>query len=602
MGGTVSSLVFRPPSPTPIPPSEYFYLDVDVHTPLCTNRQDGGCGPPCVGSATSCFSGESDLASLDSSFLSGDDGGDADTVGGHRGPRRGRRVNNVRKGQVYKVPAFFIRRRNATRTLLFSHGNAEDLGEQQERMGISEAPLGACILTLLSLSLSSGMMYARMKDLAMVLGVNVMAYDYTGYGLSVPGPLHTSSSGKPEGPSENMVYRNIEAAFRYLTTVRNVAPSDIVLYGRSLGSGPSCYLAAKTALNGRPVGALILHSPFLSVYRVVADLNGLDMGMVGDMFNNERRAASVRCPTLVIHGMNDEVVPFFHGQRLLAAVPEEYRACPFWVENMGHNHIESRCRRRYIAVVSHFLQMSAPPPVPPPYPSEADAHYRQRTAGGYGAGDPRQPPAFGPQPVPPGSRALPTEVVEGSSFYVNRTWLRHAKFLLREAFADAGCNVDTTSVASGASSAAASNGASSAAAWQRRGGSGTDSRNDMSTGRHQPSASWEGRDDTNASDARDGSDEFAPWRRPQSTPRQAKPKGAPAAVVGAGGAAAPSRHDAAPGPGKGNAMSLDVTSSQQRADGGSGGENARQSIMQRVYGPSEKSRNVQLEAHRARRY
>lgn len=561
MGGTVSSLVFRPPSPTPIPPSEYFYLDVDVHTPLCTYRPGGGggCGGVeaggCVGSAASCFSVESDLASLDNSFLTGDDG-DVDTVGAHRGARGvGGRVNNVRNGQVYKVPAFFIRRRNATRTLLFSHGNAEDLG----------------------------MMYARMKDLAMVLGVNIMAYDYTGYGLSVPGPLHTSSAGKPEGPSENMVYRNIEAAYRYLTTVRDVAPSDIILYGRSLGSGPSCYLAAKTALAGRPVGALILHSPFLSVYRVVADLNGLDLRAVGDMFNNEKRAASVRCPTLVIHGVDDEVVPFFHGQRLLAAVPEEYRACPFWVEGMGHNHIESRCRRRYVAVVAHFLQMTAPPPpAPGPYPGEADARYRHRTAGGYGAGDPRLPAAAacGPRPVPPESRALPTEVVGGSSFYVNRTWLRHARCLLREVFADAGCYVDTTSSSAGPKPAAASR-------QTRTAGPGSDSRNDTSTGRRQASASSrEGSRD----DARDDADEFAPWRRPPSTPRRAASM-APAGGASKGGAAAPSRR--AP-----SSMSLNVTSGSQRSDGGG----ARQSIMQRVYGTSERSRSMQLEANRARRY
>ena len=55
-----------------------------------------------------------------------------------------------------RVPAFFIKRKNATMTFLFSHGNAEDLG----------------------------MLYKRMKTLARSAGVNVLAYDYTGYGLS----------------------------------------------------------------------------------------------------------------------------------------------------------------------------------------------------------------------------------------------------------------------------------------------------------------------------------------------------------------------------------------------------------------------------------
>jgi pimeloyl-ACP methyl ester carboxylesterase len=186
----------------------------------------------------------------------------------------------------YKIPAFFVRRRGAKHTLLFSHGNAEDLG----------------------------MMYKRMKDLALVLCVNVMAYDYTGYGLSVceeklqedadcrefvvdgnnsvGGGSRTGANVERNVPSENMIYRNIEAAYAYLTQTRNIPPRNIILYGRSLGSGPSCYLAAKTALMGESVGGLILHSPFLSVYKVVADVWGMDVR--GDMFNNEKRAGNVR--------------------------------------------------------------------------------------------------------------------------------------------------------------------------------------------------------------------------------------------------------------------------------------------------------------------
>ena len=83
-----------------------------------------------------------------------------------------------------------------------------------------------------------------------------MAYDYTGYG---------KSQGSPE---ETSCYADIEAAYRYLLTVRNTQPEQIVLYGRSLGSGPSCYLAAKTAREGRSVAGVILQSPLLSAYRV----------------------------------------------------------------------------------------------------------------------------------------------------------------------------------------------------------------------------------------------------------------------------------------------------------------------------------------------
>ena len=144
---------------------------------------------------------------------------------------------NTSKGS--RIPAFFIERPNAQVTILFSHGNAEDLG----------------------------MIYDWFNDLARVLRVNIMAYDYTGYG---------KSNGSP---CEESCYADIEAAYQYLQEVRRVQPEQIVLYGRSLGSGPSCYLASKTAKEGQSVGGVILQSPLLSAYRVAFDFR---FTMVGD--------------------------------------------------------------------------------------------------------------------------------------------------------------------------------------------------------------------------------------------------------------------------------------------------------------------------------
>jgi len=487
MGDTISSLVFRPPKPTPIHPSEYFYLDVDVHSPLCTNkRRNGGanCGQE-HGSCgmTQCLdTGESDLASLDNTFISKNPNNASGatincvnqfgTTLNPNQPTPSATVPNMRNGQIYKIPAFFIRRRNASQTLLFSHGNAEDLG----------------------------MMYSRMKDLAMVLGVNILAYDYTGYGLSIPGPAHGSSSsgsggegagGSTEGPSENMIYRNIEAAFHYLTQVRKIPPRQIILYGRSLGSGPSCYLAAKTALNGESVGGLILHSPFLSVYKVVADLNGLDLGLVGDLFHNEKRARNVRCPTLIIHGREDEVVPFWHAQRLLAAIPPEFRAQPYYVEDMGHNHIESRCREQYVKAVLNFLRMGVWQNNRTALGESQQGYAHGSNGAGYSPST--VPTAYsGPSPIPIHERASPSETKENASFYVNKTWLRHAKVLLKEVFADAGCYANSVS----------DDNDSNSSRWSVHG---------QLASRRASQNEVDGYN-KGMSDARDDEDEFAPWR------------------------------------------------------------------------------------------
>ena len=284
MGETISTLVFRPPRPTYLKPTRYFFLDVNQDTPLTLTSSLS-----CVtGSGVGCA--QTNGSTLQSSQPPPPTGG------------------------RHRIPAFFIKRREATITILFSHGNAEDLG----------------------------MMHERMKGMARELNVNIMCYDYTGYGYA------TGS------PSEEMCYRNIESAYSYLRNILGIPACQIVLFGRSLGSGPSCYLAAKTAHDGESVAGLILHSPFLSIYRIV--INSSNLGMVGDMFPNAKRGPDIRCPVFIIHGTEDTVVPFSHGLELLNCFPEEYRTQPFWAEGLAHNNIEVFMREMFIQRCRHFLQ------------------------------------------------------------------------------------------------------------------------------------------------------------------------------------------------------------------------------------------------------
>jgi len=188
------------------------------------------------------------------------------------------------------------------------------------------------------------MIYDWFNDLARVLRVNIMGYDYTGYG---------KSNGVP---TETNCYADIEAAFRYLLEVRRIQPEQVVLYGRSLGSGPSCYLAAKTAREGRSVGGVILQSPLLSAYRVAFNFR---FTMMGDRFPNINYAPHIRCPVFIIHGTQDEVVPFWHGQDLFLALSQPWRAKPFWVEGAGHNNIEALLRTTgaFVDKLNEFLEL-----------------------------------------------------------------------------------------------------------------------------------------------------------------------------------------------------------------------------------------------------
>eukprot|EP01083_Nonionella_stella_P233337 822215_1 len=140
-----------------------------------------------------------------------------------------------------------------------------------------------------------------------------MAYDYTGYG-----PKSISNVIQDVKPSEEHCYENINAAYEYLITTENIRPQDVVLYGRSVGSGKSCYLAEKLCkYKDNQIGGLILHSPFLSVVRVV-----LDMGLENsyDVFPNVSRVPNITCPTFIIHGTSDYIVPFHHGKGLYEAL------------------------------------------------------------------------------------------------------------------------------------------------------------------------------------------------------------------------------------------------------------------------------------------
>jgi pimeloyl-ACP methyl ester carboxylesterase len=209
-------------------------------------------------------------------------------------------------------------------TLLYSHANAEDLGS----------------------------IYPWCKFLSKMLQVNIFAYDYTGYGMS-----HNQGP-----PSEKHCYADIESAYAFLRKDLRIPAQNIVLYGRSLGSGPSCHLAAQTALlhkenaeygaHDGPVGGLILHAPFLSVFRVVADTG---CTVYGDKFPNVDVLPMVKTPTILVHGTSDQIVPFHHSERLYDAIPLIYRAKPLYIEGMSHNNVHAQVRSMFVERLSEYL-------------------------------------------------------------------------------------------------------------------------------------------------------------------------------------------------------------------------------------------------------
>lgn len=197
-------------------------------------------------------------------------------------------------------------------TILLSHGNAEDIGD---------------------ISFITGAFQRA--------GYNCISYDYPGYGIT------------PGEPTEEGCYRTIEAVYDYLTKVEKISPQKIILLGRSMGGGPSCYLAEK-----RPIGGLILESSFTSAQRVILGRKILPI----DYFDNLARIKKVTSPLLVIHGTDDEVVPFAHGKALYEAANKPRFS--LYLEGAKHNDIMVTGGEEYwgnIAGFTAFTQLDTLP-------------------------------------------------------------------------------------------------------------------------------------------------------------------------------------------------------------------------------------------------
>ncbi|XP_041007757.1 alpha/beta hydrolase domain-containing protein 17C-like [Juglans microcarpa x Juglans regia] len=200
-------------------------------------------------------------------------------------------VLKLRNRKGNDIVAIHVENHKASATLLYSHGNAADLGQ----------------------------MFELFVELSIRLRVNLMGYDYSGYG---------QSTGKP---SECNTYADIDAAYKCLKEKYGVKDEQLVLYGQSVGSGPTLDLASRIP----KLSGVVLHSPILSGLRV---LYPVKRTYWFDIFKNIDKIGIVSCPVLVIHGTADEVVDWSHGKQLWELSKEKFE--PLWLSGGGHCNLE----------------------------------------------------------------------------------------------------------------------------------------------------------------------------------------------------------------------------------------------------------------------
>ncbi|MEH2208444.1 MAG: alpha/beta hydrolase [Nostoc sp.] len=214
-------------------------------------------------------------------------------------------ILKLRSGKDTNISATYLLNTQAKYTILYSHGNSEDLGDIKQILEKLHA-----------------------------WGFSVFAFDYRGYG---------TSQGKP---TESHAYEDINSAYNYLTQNLKIPPEKIIVLGRSVGGGSAVNLAMQ-----KPVAGLIIESSFISAFQVIVPFRILPF----DKFPNLDKIKKVKSPILVIHGKADNIVPFAHGEKLFNAARSPKLS--LWVEEANHNDLFSIAEEKYRQTLQEFTNL-----------------------------------------------------------------------------------------------------------------------------------------------------------------------------------------------------------------------------------------------------
>ena len=177
------------------------------------------------------------------------------------------------------------------------------------------------------------------------MGFAVLIIDYRGYGLS-------------EGsfPNETSVYLDAATAWNYLVNQRQIQPSDIFIYGHSLGGA----IAINLAVQQPKAAGLIVESSFSSIQNVVNLRSQFKLFPVSFILNQRfdsiNKVKDLQIPVLFIHGTDDFVVPDSMSRQLYAAAPEPKQT--LIVPNAGHNDVAEVAGWQYFQTVEKFASLT----------------------------------------------------------------------------------------------------------------------------------------------------------------------------------------------------------------------------------------------------
>ena len=180
---------------------------------------------------------------------------------------------NLEIDKSTNINGYFVKTENATKTIIFSHGNGGNITNNFSRIALAKK-----------------------------MGLNLAIFDYRGYG---------KSTGKIA--SEEDIYQDAEAVYEYVTDEMEIPRDSIVFWGQSLGG------AVATEMNLRhPADKLILESTFTSMNDLSPAVfkYGVPRFLKKYKFNNLEKLAKFSTPIMIIHSPEDEMINYSNAEKL----------------------------------------------------------------------------------------------------------------------------------------------------------------------------------------------------------------------------------------------------------------------------------------------
>ncbi len=144
--------------------------------------------------------------------------------------------------------------------------------------------------------------------------------EYPGYGVY-----------KDRKCSEKKILEDADSVFHFATKKLSFLSKNIIVVGRSLGSGPATFLASKNLLR-----SLVLISPFTTMKKIVKDHVSFLSFMFKERFNNLKRIKKMTSPLFIVHGEKDRLISKKHSVKLIENCSSRFKQLEV-SDEMTHN-------------------------------------------------------------------------------------------------------------------------------------------------------------------------------------------------------------------------------------------------------------------------